>query len=63
MTTLNQLWHLTEKESQKQSANMATIHIRIGHDDNFMVANFVRIVFVRSNACTQSGNQRPHLST
>ena len=46
VTALDQLGHLSIKESEQQRANVRTVHIRIGHDDDAVVAQFVDIKVV-----------------
>ena len=39
---------------------MRTIHVRIGHDDDAVITQFVDIVFVAANATAQRGDQGAH---
>ncbi len=57
---LDQLGHLAEEERQQQGTNVRTIHVRIRHDDDAVVAEFFHIVFVAANAAAQSGDQGAH---
>src|SRR5690606_11812844 len=47
--------HIAEKERQQQGADMGTIDVRIGHDDDFMVACFFQIEFL-ANPCSKRCN-------
>ena len=38
MAAVDQFTHLTEKEGQEQGSNMGPIDIRIGHNDDTVVA-------------------------
>ena len=42
---------------------MRTIHVRVGHDDDAVVAQFLDVVIFFANASTQSGDQCHHLLT
>ena len=56
---LDELLHLAEEECQHQSRNVATIHIRIGHNDNLVVAQFLQVeclgVLLSTDGYTQCG--------
>ena len=56
MAARYQLWHLAIEESQQQSANVGTIHISIGHDDDAVIAQFIGIEFLFADIGAQSGN-------
>ena len=40
---LNQIRHKPVQKSQKQSVNMASVHIRIGHKNNLVIPKFTQI--------------------
>ena len=50
VTTFDQLWHLTEEERQKQGPNVRPVDVRVGHNDDLVVAQFVDVKLVTSNA-------------
>ena len=43
MSFKNKLRHKTVKKRQQQRGNMRAVHIRIGHDNNFVVAKLGNI--------------------
>src|SRR5690554_7280954 len=57
MTTLDQFRHLTEEEGQQQRTNVRTIDVSIGHDNDFMVTQFVRVIFFTTNTTAKCSNQ------
>ena len=38
MPTLDELGHLTVEEGEEQGADVRTVHVRVGHDDDAVVA-------------------------
>ena len=61
MTALDNFRHLPIEESQKQSANMRPVNISIGHDDDFVIAQFLDIKIFAPNARAERRNQRANL--
>ncbi len=57
MAALDQLGHLAIKEGEQQGADVGTVHVRVGHDDNAVVAQLVGIVFILADAGAQHGDQ------
>ena len=51
IATLNKLWHLAVKESQQKRTDMRAVNIRIGHDDDFMITDFINIKIFSANTC------------
>ena len=51
ITLLDQRPHMPEEKRQQQCANMATVHIGIGHDDDLVIAHFIKLHFGIANAC------------
>ena len=45
MPFLNEIREELQEEGQHQQANMHTVHIGIGSDDDFVVAQFIQTVF------------------
>ena len=48
--------HVPEEERKQQSANMRPVHIGIGHQNHFAVAQFQRIKIIFANARPQRGD-------
>ena len=46
MTTLHQVRHLSVEEGEQQGANVRTVNVGVGHDDDAVVAQFVDIEVV-----------------
>ena len=60
MTTFNDFRHLTIEEGQQQRTNVRAVDVRIGHDDDAVVAQFIRIVLIATDTAAQRGDQRRH---
>ncbi len=60
VAALNDFRHLTIEEGQQQRTDVRTIDVRIGHDDDAVITQFVRVVLVATDAATQRGDQRRH---
>src|SRR6185312_8086943 len=58
MAALDQLRHLPVEEGQQQGADVRTIDVRIGHDDDAVVTQLVGIEFILADSGPQRGNQR-----
>ena len=56
----DQIPHIAKKEGHDQSADMATVDIGIGHDNDLAIAQFLEIV-VLTETGAQCGNQREQL--
>src|SRR3989344_3611101 len=56
MTPVNQLRKISVEQSQKQSSNMGTVSIGIGHDNYLVIAEFCQIKFFR-DCGTHSDNK------
>ena len=46
VASLDQFGHLTIEKGKQQGANVCTVHISVGHDDDAVVAQFVNIEVV-----------------
>ena len=57
MAALDDFPHLAEQEGQQQSTDVRTVHIGIGHDDDGVITEFVRVEFFPADATTQRGDQ------
>ena len=56
ITCLDQLWHLTIKEGQKQRADVCAVDVRIGHDNNRVIACFAQIKFIGTDSGSDGGD-------
>ena len=61
VAAFDQFGHLSIEEGQQQRTNVCAIHVRVGHDDDAVVAQFFHVVVFFANARAQRGNQRDHL--
>ena len=61
VATLDDFRHLTIEEGQQQGTNVSTINVRIGHDDDVVITQLVRVVLVTTDATAQRGDQGAHL--
>ncbi len=60
MATFNNFRHLTIEEGQQQRTDVRAVDVSIGHDDDAVVAQFVRVVLVTTDTTAQRGDQRCH---
>ena len=62
MARFNQRAQLAVEECQQQGGNMLSVHVGIGHKNNFMVAQFgnIKPAFPFAYARTHGGNQVAH---
>ena len=60
VATLNDFRHLTIEEGQQQRTNVRAVDVRIGHDDDAVIAQFVRVVLIAADAAAKGGDQRRH---
>ena len=49
--------HLSKEEGEQQRSNMGTVDIGVGHDDDFVIARFVRVEFFAPDAAANRGDQ------
>ena len=42
MTGLNELGHVPEQEGEKQGGDVGAVHVRIRHQDDFVIAQAVQ---------------------
>src|SRR5579862_4764947 len=52
----DQLAHMAEEKSEQKSADVATVYIRIGHQNDFVVAEFRSVKIVLADASAESGD-------
>ena len=57
VAAIDQLRHLPVEEGQQQGADMAAVHVGVGHDDDAVVAQFIRVIFVLADAGAERGDQ------
>ena len=53
---LDQWLHVSEHERQQQGSNVATVNVRVGHDDNAVIAQFVGLIFLSADTGSQHRN-------
>ena len=58
VATFNDFRHLTIEEGQQQRTDVRAVDVRIGHDDDAVITQFVRVVLVTPNAAAQRGDKR-----
>ena len=52
--------HVAEEEGQQQRADVAAVHVGVGHDHDPMVAQLRQVELI-AHACADRGDQRPNL--
>ena len=57
MAALDQLRHLPVKERHQQGANVGTVHVRVRHDDDAVIAQLGRIVLLLADAAAERRDQ------
>lgn len=57
MAALDNFRHLTIEEGQQQRTDVRAVDVGIGHDDNAVVAQLIRVVLIPANAAAQRGDQ------
>ena len=57
MATLNEQRDLAIEEGQQQRADVRSVHVRVGHDDDAVIAQLVDVEFIGPYAAAQGGNQ------
>ena len=62
MAPVDELPHLSEKERQVQCADVRPIHVSVGHDDDAVIPEFLRIKFVFANTTAEGRHQIADLS-
>ena len=58
VAALDQLGHLAVEEGQQQGADVGAVHVRVGHDDDAVVAELVGVEVVTAHALADAGAQR-----
>ena len=58
MAALDQFPHLAEEKGEQQSADMRAVHVRIGHDDDLVVAQLVGVEVLAADAGAERRDQR-----
>ena len=56
MTVMDELRHLPKEKRQQQSSDMASVHIRIRHNDDPMIPELGQVEIGAAHACTDSRN-------
>ena len=57
IAALDQLGHLAVKECQQQGADVAAVHVSIGHDDDLVIPHLVGVEIFRADPGPKRGNQ------
>ena len=50
--------HVAVEEGKKKRADVGAVDVGIGHDDDFMIAEFFKIEIVAANPAAKSGDHR-----
>ena len=59
---LSMIWpHLAEEEGEQQRADVRAVDVRVGHDDDLVVAELVDVEVVAPDAGAERGDQRADL--
>jgi uncharacterized protein YunC (DUF1805 family) len=61
VAALDELGHLAVEEGQEQGANVAAVHIGIGHDDDLVIAQFFDIELLAADTGAKRGDKRADL--
>src|SRR3546814_10691304 len=61
MAALDQLRHLPEEEGEQERADVAAVHIGVGHDDDLVVAQLIDVELVATDAGAERRYQSPDL--
>ena len=61
MAALDENGHLAVEKRQQQRADVASVDIRISHDDDAVIAQFVDVEIVAADAAAQGGDERADL--
>ena len=61
MSRLDDRAHLPEEEGQQQRADMRAVDVRVGHDDDLVVAQLLDVEVVAPDAGAERGDQRADL--
>src|SRR3546814_20959832 len=61
MAALDQLRHLPEEEGEQERADVAAVHIGVGHDDDLVVAQLIDVELVATDAGSERRYQSPDL--
>src|SRR5690554_860214 len=60
MATLDDFTHLPEQEGEQQGTNVGAVYVGVGHDNDGVVTQFVRVELFPTDTATKGGNQRTH---
>ena len=61
IAALDQRRHLAEEEGQKQGSDVAPVDIRVGHDDDLVVAQLLDVEILGPDSGAERGDQRTEL--
>ena len=60
VAALQQLRHLPVEEGEQQRADVGAVHVRVGHDDDAVVAQLVGVELFLADAAAERGDERAH---
>ena len=58
VSAFNDFGHLAEEEREQKRPNVRAVNVRVGHDDDLVVAQLVDVELVTADPGAQSGDQR-----
>ena len=58
MAALDQFRHLPVEEGQQRGTDVRAVDVRVGHDDDAVVTQFLRLVLVLADTCAERRDQR-----
>ena len=61
IAALDQLGHLAIEKGEEQRADVRAVDVRIGHDDDAVIAQFLRVVLLLADAAAERRDQRRDL--
>ena len=61
VAAVDQLAHLAIEERQQQRADVRAVDVRVGHDDDLVIARLVDVEFIRADAGAERHDQRADL--
>ena len=60
MAPLDDFTHLPEQEGEQQGTNVRAVYVGVGHDNDGVVTQLVRVELFPADTTTQGGNQGAH---
>src|SRR4029077_3776187 len=53
---IDELTHVTEEKGEQQRANVAAVHVRVGHQDHFVIAQLRGVEIIFADAGAEGGD-------